>query len=141
MAIDISLVLFIFTLSSIPFLIIAIATVQTVIYKNRILRGDISHASELPYLVRMHGITVRKLSTSIFTNAIVVSIFFGFPILSVGVLWPEELGSFIADLQFWIILWFVLAFIRIMFYSPDSTGGLGNAYELLDVDENREHDT
>ena len=134
MAIDTELTLVIFVLSSIPFLILAMAEVQTVIYKRRILKRKVSHVSELPYLVRLHGTLVRRASINLLANVAMVVVLFGLPIAFVAILWPGDLFAFLSELQFWIIFWSVIVLCRVGCNSPDPTGNLGEAYELLDKD-------
>ncbi len=133
MAIDTTLVLVVFALSAIPYLILGVAEIMTGSYKRRILQKRISRFSELPYLVRLHGMLVRRASINLLVNVAMVLSFFGIPILFVGIVWPDDLVLFLTQLQFWIFFWCVIILFRVACNSPDPTGGLEEAYELLDT--------
>ncbi len=83
----------------------------------------------LPFLVRLHGATVRTVRASLIANLGATAIFFGLPLLVIGILWPQELPETVQDMQLTYSLVFplvLMALLRVCCTSPDPTGGLGN---------------
>jgi len=126
MTIDPLILLCLYTLSFVPFVVLGLASSVTRRYARKFstARAD-QFPRPLPILVRLHGVTVRTLRASLITNLGATAIFFGFPLLVVGMLWPQEAPGMFAAMWFWILLWVVMSLLRALRTSPDPTGGPG----------------
>lgn len=126
MTIDPLILLGLYALSFIPFVVLGIASNTTRRYAKRLAMADADQSTgSVPFLVRLHGITVRTLRASLISNLGATMIFFGFPLLIIGILWPQDLLETFEAMRFWIILWVFMSLLRVFCTSPDPTGGLG----------------
>ncbi len=126
MAIDPLILFCIYLISFIPFIILGIAKHQTESYARRLATAKTDRSSgPLPFFVRLHGITVRTVKASLIANLGATAIFFGLPLLVIGILSPQDLPEILQSLRFWGPLLTFMVLLRVICTSPDSTGGLG----------------
>jgi hypothetical protein len=132
MSIEPPIIIIVGLVSAVPLLVFLVSENITGIYRKRILQGKISSKSELPSLVRLHTRLVQDIKLNLLVGFGSLTILFGIPTITVSILWPSELFSFLQSLPFWIILCSILMLLTVGCNSPDPTGGLGPAHEVLE---------
>ncbi|MBD3158524.1 MAG: hypothetical protein GF309_06995 [Candidatus Lokiarchaeota archaeon] len=135
MSIESPIIITVGLISAIPLFVFLVSENITGIYKKRILQGKISSKSELPSLVKLHMRLVQDIKLNLLAGFGSLAILFGIPTITVSILWPLELLSFLQSLPFWVILCSILMLLTVGCNSPDPTGGLGSAHEVLEKEQ------
>lgn len=128
MTIALELFLALYLVSFLPFLVLGAASIRTELLRlslhNPRRTAREQPPGKLPMLVRLHIAEVRSLKMCLSISIACLIVFFGLPPLVAGILWPEELPGAFDDMGPAVLLFAVLAILRVLTVSPDPTGGL-----------------
>lgn len=134
MAIEIEFLVILFSISFIPFIVIGAARWRTLLYRRNVLKGKTQlDSSRLPILVRLNKFILSKASISVGVYIVAELIFFGIPLITAVIFWPEDFRALAELITIPAVILTVFILLQVVCESPDQTGGFGNLSKV-DID-------